>query len=376
MGMAVAANHLSTIFNKPEHEVIDHYIYGIVTDGDLMEGVASEAASFAGHSRLGRIIYVYDDNKISIDGSTNLTFTEDRAARFESYGWHVSRVENGNNIEEIDAALSVAKEDPRPSIIIARTKIGYGLPTRQDTAKAHGEPPGDAELNGAKRNLNWPEAPRFFVPDDILEFYQSAVERGDAAESAWNEKMKRYAGDYPELARELIRRLSGRLPEHWESSLPVFPADKKGLATRAASGIVINSISSSLPELIGGSADLAPSNKTWIDGSSSFQPGSYEGRNFHFGVREHGMGAVVNGMAVHAGVIPYAGTFLVFSDYMRPAIRLSALSDYPSIWIFTHDSIGLGEDGPTHQPVEHLAALRAIPNLLVIRPADVVIKGP
>jgi transketolase len=370
VGMAAAANHLAAIFNKPEHEIIDHYIFAIVTDGDLMEGVAAEAASLAGHLRLGRIIYIYDDNRISIDGSTDIAFTEDRGARFEAYGWHVSEVKNGNNVDEIDNAIMEAKTDPRPSIILARTKIGYGLPTRQDTAKAHGEPPGDEELDGAKRKLNWPISPRFYITDDVLDLFRTAVYLGEQQEAEWSEKLEQYRRIYPGLASELLRRLEGALPENWEAGLPEFKSDDKGIATRAASGKVINSLSEMVPELIGGSADLAPSNKTWIDNSMSFQSGSYEGRNFHFGVREHGMGAVVNGMAVHGGVIPYAGTFLVFSDYMRPAIRLSALSEYPSIWIFTHDSIGLGEDGPTHQPIEQLTSLRAIPNLLVIRPAD------
>ncbi len=335
-----------------------------------MEGVASEAASLAGHLKLGRIIYVYDDNRISIDGNTDIAFTEDRAARFEAYGWHVLKVKDGNNVDELDNAINEAKMDQRPSIIIARTMIGYGLPTRENTAKAHGEPPGDEELDGAKRKLNWPISPRFFVPDEVLDLYRTAVDRGEKEEAEWNEKLEQYRKVYPELASELKRRLEGVLPENWEFGLLEFPSDKKGMASRAASGKVINSLSETIPELIGGSADLAPSNKTWIDSSASFQPGSYGERNFHFGVREHGMGAVVNGMAVHGGVIPYAGTFLVFSDYMRPAIRLSALSDYPSIWIFTHDSIGLGEDGPTHQPIEQLTALRAIPKLIVIRPAD------
>ena len=370
VGMAIAAEHLAAEFNRPGHKVISHYIYAIVTDGDLMEGVASEAASLAGHLQLGRLIYLYDDNRISIDGSTNITFTEDRMARFEAYGWHVQTVLDGNDVEAIDRAIQAAKVDSRPSIIAARTHIGYGLPTRQDTPKAHGDPPGDEELDGAKRNLGWPLSPRFYVPEDVLELYQQVGLRSELAEKDWRIRLDAYREAYPDLEVELSRRLSGKLPDNWESALPVFTRDKKGLATRAASGKVINALAKSIPELIGGSADLAPSNKTWIDGSPSFQPDSYQGRNFNFGVREHAMGAVVNGMAVHGGVIPYGGTFLVFSDYMRPAIRLSALSDYPSIWVFTHDSIGLGEDGPTHQPIEQLTALRTIPKLVVIRPAD------
>lgn len=370
VGMAIAAEHLAAEFNRPGHKVISHYIYAIVTDGDLMEGVASEAASLAGHLQLGRLIYLYDDNHISIDGSTNITFTEDRMARFEAYGWHVQTVLDGNDVDAIDRAVQAAKVDSRPSIIAARTHIGYGLPTRQDTPKAHGDPPGDEELDGAKRNLGWPLSPRFYVPEDVLELYQQVGVRGELAEKDWRIRLDAYREDYPDLEIELSRRHSGKLPDNWESALPVFTCDEKGLATRAASGKVINALAKSIPELIGGSADLAPSNKTWIDGSPSFQADSYQGRNFNFGVREHAMGAVVNGMAVHGGVIPYGGTFLVFSDYMRPAIRLSALSGYPSIWVFTHDSIGLGEDGPTHQPVEQLTALRTIPKLVVIRPAD------
>jgi transketolase len=370
VGMAIAEAHLAAEFNRPGYEVISHFIYGIVTDGDLMEGVASEAASLAGHLGLGKIIYLYDDNHISIDGPTDLAFTEDRAARFEAYGWHVVKVTDGNDVAAIDLAIAQAKKDPRPSLIACRTHIGYGLPTRQDTAKAHGEPPGQEELDGAKKNLGWPLEPKFFVPEDVLAFYRKAINKGEKAESLWRKRLRAYLQEYPQLDTELERRLMGELPENWDANLPVFPADPKGMATRAASGKIINALAPHLPELIGGSADLTPSNDTWIKDSPDFQKGTPEGRNFHFGVREHGMGAVINGMAVNGGVIPYGGTFMVFSDYMRPAVRLSALSHYPSIWVYTHDSIGLGEDGPTHQPIEHLAALRAIPNLVVIRPAD------
>jgi len=370
VGMAIAATHLAAEFNRLEFEVIDHHIYSIVTDGDLMEGVTSEAASLAGHLQLGRLIYLYDDNHISIDGSTDLAFTEDRAARFRAYNWHVQIVADGNDVDAIDAAIQKAKEDLRPSLIACRTHIGYGLPTRQDTEKAHGEPPGEAELDGAKHNLGWPLEPKFYVPDDVLTFFRQARERGAQLEAAWNQRMEAYWEAFPELGGELQRRLEGELPKGWDAGIPVFPADAKGMATRNASGKVLNAIAVRLPELMGGSADLAPSNKTWIVGSPSFQPASPEGRNMHFGVREHGMASAVNGMALHGGVIPYGGTFLIFSDYMRPAIRLSGLSNYPSIWVFTHDSIGVGEDGPTHQPVEQLAALRAIPNLVVVRPGD------
>jgi transketolase len=370
VGMAIAEAHMAAEFNRPGFEVINHFIYGIVTDGDLMEGVASEAASIAGHLRLGKIIYLYDDNRISIDGSTELAFTEDRAARFVAYGWHVQKVLDGNDTDAVYRAISRAQKDPHPSLIVCRTHIGYGLPTRQDTAKAHGEAPGEEELNGAKKNLGWPLEPKFYVPEDVLVFFRKAIGRGKRAENLWRQQLKAYLAEFPELDTELERRLMSELPANWESDLPCFPADAKGMATRAASGKVINALAQHLPDLIGGSADLTPSNDTWIKDSQDFQAVTPSGRYFHFGVREHAMGAITNGMSVYGGVIPYAGTFLIFSDYMRPAVRLSALSKYPSIWIYTHDSIGLGEDGPTHQPVEHLAALRAIPNLVVIRPAD------
>ncbi|MEJ5201260.1 MAG: transketolase, partial [Anaerolineales bacterium] len=333
-------------------------------------GVASEAASLAGHLKLGKLIYLYDDNRISIDGSTDLAFTENRAGRFAAYGWHVLHVQDGNNVEEIDQAIQEAKTDPRPSLIICRTHIGFGLPTRQDTNKAHGEPPGDEELDGAKHKLGWPVQPRFYIPEDVRDFFRQAIANGKKWEDEWQQQFETYRQAYPELAKELDRRLNGNLPEDWDQELPEFAADSKGIATRAASGKVINALAKHVPELMGGSADLTPSTNTWIQDSPSFQANTPEGRNIHFGVREHAMGAIVNGIALHKGLIPFGATFLVFSDYMRPAVRLSALSHIPSIWVFTHDSIGLGEDGPTHQPVEHLAALRAIPNLVVIRPAD------
>lgn len=370
VGMAIAQAHLAALFNKPGHELIQSYIYAIVTDGDLMEGVASEAASLAGHLQLGRLIYLYDDNHISIDGPTDLAFTEDRAKRFEAYGWHVQKVDDGNDVEAIDKAIQAAKADPRPSIIMCRTIIGYGAPKRQGTAKAHGEPLGEEELNAAKQNLGWVTEPRFYIPDDVLAFFRKAVERGRELEADWKMRLEAYSRLYPQLGAELNRRIAGTFPAGWDAELPTFPADPKGMATRAASGKLINALAPALPELIGGSADLAPSNNTKIDGSPAFQKDSREGRNFHFGVREHAMGAALNGMNLFGGVIAYGGTFLVFSDYMKPAIRIAALSHIPTIFIFTHDSVGLGEDGPTHQPIEHLAALRATPNLVVIRPAD------
>jgi transketolase len=370
VGMAIAEAHLAAEFNQPGMEVINHFVYAIVTDGDLMEGVTSEAASLAGHLQLGKLIYCYDDNHISIDGSTDLAFTEDRGKRFEAYNWQVLRVEDGNDVEAIDQAIRLAKTDTRPSVIMCRTHIGYGLPTRQDTAKAHGEPPGDEELNGAKQKLGWPVEPRFLIPDDVLAFYRKAVQTGKDAEKTWNDLFTQYKQQFPDKAQELHRRISDDLPVTWDQGLPVFPADPKGMATRAASGKTLNVLAKNLPEIMGGSADLAPSNNTWLQDTPDFQKATPEGRNFHFGVREHGMASIVNGMAVHGGLRPYGATFLVFSDYMRGALRLSALSHIPSIWVFTHDSIGLGEDGPTHQPVEHLLALRAIPNMLTIRPAD------
>ena len=370
VGMAVAEAQLAAEFNRPGFEIIDHYTYAIVTDGDLMEGVTSEAGSFAGHQQLGKLIFLYDDNRITIDGSTELAFTEDRGKRFEAYGWQVLRVDDGNDVEAIDMAIQSAKKDARPSLIICRTHIGFGLPTRQDTSKAHGEPPGQEELDGAKKALGWPLEPRFYVPDEILVQFRQAKVDGTNLENNWHSKMDAYRKTYPELESELERRLQGKLPENWDIGLPEFPADPKGIATRAASKKIINELAKRLPELTGGSADLAPSTLTWIDGSPSFQEETRSGRNFNFGVREHAMGSIVNGMAVHGGVIPYGATFLTFSDYMRPPIRISAFSNIPSIWVFTHDSIGLGEDGPTHQPIEHLAALRSIPDLVVIRPGD------
>jgi transketolase len=370
VGMAIAEAHLAAEFNSTGHDIVNHYVYAIVTDGDLMEGITAEAASLAGHLRLGKLIYLYDDNHISIDGSTDIAFTEDRCARFAAYGWHVQTVADGNDVEAIDAAIRAAKRDPRPSLIACRTHIGFGLPTRQDTSKAHGEPPGDQELNGAKEKLGWPLEPRFFIPADVLAFYRQSVDRGREWEADWRMRLKAYQAFFPQKHMELQRRLAGKLPEGWMAALPSFPADPKGMATRIASGKTLNALAAGLPELLGGSADLAPSTKTWLDGTPAFEPETRSGRNFHFGVREHAMGAIVNGMAVHGGLIPFGATFLTFADYMREPIRLSAISHYPSIWVFTHDSIGVGEDGPTHQPVEHLASLRCVPNLVVLRPAD------
>ena len=370
VGMAMAQAHLAARFNRPGFDIFDYFVYAIVTDGDLMEGISSEAASLAGHLKLGKLIFLYDDNHISIDGSTNLAFTENVGDRFEAYDWHVQHVDDGNDVEGVDAAIRAAQADPRPSLIRCRTIIGYGLPTREGTEKAHGEPPGLEELNGAKKDLGWPLEPWFIIPGDVMELYREAVERGEQLEAAWQAKLAAYRQAHSQLADELQRILDGALPHGWDAGLPMFPADAKGMATRSSSGKIINAIAEKLPDLIGGSADLHPSTKTFIDSAPDFQPETPEGRSIHFGVREHAMGGIVNGMAVTPGIIPFGATFLVFSDYMRGSLRLSALSPYPSIWVFTHDSIGLGEDGPTHQPIEQLASLRAMPNMTVIRPAD------
>lgn len=370
VGMAIAEAHLAAEFNTPEHTLVDHFTYAIVTDGDLMEGITAEAASLAGHLQLGKIIYLYDDNHISIEGSTQVSFSEDRMARFAAYGWHTQIVLDGNDVEAIDAAIQAAKHDARPSIIAVRTIIGFGLPTRAGTSKAHGEPPGEVELNGAKQALGWPIEPRFYIPVDVQSFFRQALENGTEAEQNWMKLLSEYRLASPEHAAEFERRMKGELPLGWDADLPVYPADPKGVQTRAASGKALNHFAAKIPDLIGGSADLAPSNNTNMPGLGDYQKETPAGRNMHFGVREHAMGAVVNGMSYHGGLRPFGATFLVFADYMRPSVRLSALSHLGSIWVFTHDSIGVGEDGPTHQPVEHLASLRAIPNLVTIRPGD------
>ena len=370
VGFAIAEAHLAAQFNQMGQRLVDHYTYAIVTDGDLMEGISSEAASLAGHLKLGKLIYLYDDNHISIDGSTDLAFTEDRAARFKAYGWHVQQISDGNDVDAIDAAIREAKRDPRPSIIMCRTIIGFGAPTKQNTHGVHGSPLGDEELAAAKENFGFDPNEHFAIPTDVLAHYRQAVPRGNEFEADWKMRRDAYMRLIPAKGKEFLRRMNGELPENWQDAIPVFTADEKGMATRASSGKILNALAGALPELVGGSADLAPSNKTWLDGYEAFSKETPAGRNFHFGVREHAMGAIVNAMAVHGGLIAYGGTFLVFSDYMRGALRVAALSNYPSIWVFTHDSIGVGEDGPTHQPVEHVAALRAIPQMTVIRPAD------
>jgi transketolase len=369
-GMGIAFEHLAEMYNRDEFSIYDNYIYSIVSDGDLMEGVASEAASLAGHLQLSRLVYLYDDNRISIDGSTDLTFTEDRAARFQAYGWHVVQVEDGNDLDAVDQAIIAAKADPRPSLIICRTHIGYGLPTKQDTSAAHGSPPGEEELAGAKDRLDWPQEPSFYIPEGVREIFLAAAQRGQEMYITWKEMMDRYKQDYSDLASVFARSQAGSLPVGLADHLPVFQPDKKGIATRASAGITLNALALVLPELIGGSADLTGSNKIAIKDEPYISAEARKGRYIHFGVREHGMGAILNGIALYGGLIPFGGTFLVFSDYLRPSIRLAAMMRQRVVYVFSHDSIGLGEDGPTHQPVEHLAALRVIPHLTMIRPAD------
>lgn len=370
VGMAIAERFLAARFNRPGFPLFDHYTYGIVSDGDLMEGISHEAASLAGHLGLGKLIYLYDDNGISIDGPTRLAFTEDVYRRFEAYGWHVERVEDGNDLEAIDAALRRARaEADRPSLIGVRTTIGYGAPGKAGTASAHGEPLGAEELRRAKQALGWPEEPPFYVPEDVLAHMRSAIERGEAAQAEWRERFARYREEYPKEAAELEAWFSGELPAGLEEALPVFQPGTK-LATRAASGKALEALVPRVPNLLGGSADLTPSNKTRTKEHQDFQRETPEGRYLRFGVREHAMAAICNGIALHGGLRVFCATFFVFSDYLRPALRLSALMRLPVIYVFTHDSIGVGEDGPTHQPVEHLMALRAMPNVTVIRPAD------
>jgi len=370
VGMAIAERVLAATFNRPGFPIFDHYTYAIVSDGDLMEGVSHEAASLAGHLGLGKLIYLYDDNGISIEGSTDLTFTEDVAARFRAYGWHVQAVD-GYDLQGISAAIRAAQtETARPSLILCRTHIAYGSPNKQDTASAHGAPLGEEEVRLTKEALGWPANAHFVVPPEALKVFRLAVGRGREAQACWQTMFDRYTAEYPHEAALLERLWAGRLPEGWQEALPTFSPTDGRLATRKASGAVLNALAAALPTLIGGSADLAPSNVTLLAGYEDFQRGTPAGRNLRFGVREHAMGAVLNGMALHGGLIPYGGTFLVFSDYMRPSVRLAAMMHLPVIYVWTHDSVWIGEDGPTHQPVEHLAALRAIPNLVLIRPCD------
>ncbi len=385
VGMAIGEAHLAARYNRDGHTVIDHHTWAIVSDGDLMEGIASEAASLAGHLQLGKLICLYDDNSVTLSAGTDITFSEDRTQRFEAYGWQILHVADGNDVAAIGAALDAARADTaRPSLILVRTHIGFGSP-EQDSYKAHGSPLGVEGVKKTKQTLGWPVDPPFRVPQPALAHFRAALQRGARAEAEWNGRFDAYARAFPELASELQGRLRGELPAGWDADIPVFPADAKGMATRVASGKIMNAFAPKLPALVGGSADLDPSTHTALTGLGDFNPApasgtgsegsghggwSYAGRNLHFGVREHAMGAIVNGLAAHGGFIPYGATFLIFSDYMRPAIRLAALMGVHVVHVFTHDSIAVGEDGPTHQPVEHLASLRAIPDLTVIRPAD------
>jgi transketolase len=370
VGLAVGAAHLAARFNRPGFPLIDSHVYAIVSDGDLMEGVAAEAASLAGHLKLGNLVYLYDDNQVTIEGFTSLAFSEDVPRRFEGYGWHTLTVKDGNDLAEIERAIREAQGvTDRPSLISVKTVIGFGMPT-QGTRKAHSDAPGEEAVRATKRSLGWPEDEQFRIPEEALAHFRRAVERGERLENEWDELVERYAREHEELGRAWRETMSGQLPEGWEEHLPSFE-NAKAVATRAASGEVINALAPHMPMLVGGSADLGPSNNTDIKDGGSIQHGAYDGRIMHFGVREHAMGAVLTGMSLNGGLIPFGGTFMCFSDYMKPAVRLAALSEVQVVYVFTHDSVGLGEDGPTHQPVEQLAGLRAIPNLYVIRPADV-----
>ena len=371
VGFAIAQKFLAARYNKPGFEIFNYHIYAICSDGDLNEGVSAEAASLAGHLKLGNLIYLYDDNHISIEGDTKIAFTEDVAKRFEAYDWHVQVVVDGNDVQAIADAIKKAKEETqRPSIIKIRTHIAFGSPNKVDTAGAHGSPLGEPELKLVKQNLGFDPEKSFVVPDEVLNFYRACGKKGAEKEKSWNELYQGYKKIHPDLAKEYELLSSGRLPEGWKEKLPAFKPEDGKVATRQASGKVLNAIAESLPTLIGGAADLAPSTETWLKKYEAFSPGNYSGRNFHFGIREHGMGSVLNGMALTKGIIPYGATFLIFSEYMRPPIRLAAIMKIRPIFVYTHDSIGLGEDGTTHQPVEQLISLRSIPNITVIRPAD------
>ncbi len=370
VGMALAERVLADEFNAEGHPIVDHRTYAICSDGDMMEGISHEAASLAGHLGLGKLVYLYDDNQITIDGDTDLAFSEDVAARFEAYDWHVQRVEDANDLEAIDAAITAAKQETgRPSLIVVRSHIGYGSPNKQDKAVAHGSPLGEEEVRLAKENLGWPPDKTFYVPDEVYDHMRTAVAEGQERQAEWANQFDEYKEAHPEKAAEYERWLSRTPPEGWEEALPTFEAGEE-MATRKASGLTLDELAPEIGYLIGGSADLTGSNKTDVEGRADFQADAPEGRYFRFGVREHAMAGISNGMALHEGIQPYAGTFLIFSDYLRPSLRLAALMGQPVVYVFTHDSIGLGEDGPTHQPVEHLMALRTIPNLTLIRPAD------
>ncbi len=386
VGMAIAEAHFAARYNRPGLEIVDHFTYGLVSDGDLMEGVASEAASLAGQLELGKLIYLFDNNHVTLSAGTNISCNEDHARRFQAYGWHTQSVEDGNDVEAVELALRTARNETKcPSLILVRTHLGFGSPDKQDTFEAHGSPLGVEEVKLTKQNLGWPVEPLFDIPPEALAHFREALPRGKQAESEWRDRFSRYAAIHPELAREYQERIRGELPVGWDADIPIFPADPKGMKTRVASGKVMNAISPKLPSLMGGSADLDPSTHTALKDAGDFESSdrasgdtqgstgggwNYAGRNLHFGIREHGMGSILNGMAVYGGIIPFGATFLIFSDYMRPPIRLAAIMEQQVIYVFTHDSIALGEDGTTHQPVEQLANLRAVPRLLVIRPCD------
>jgi transketolase len=371
VGMAVAEAHLAAEFNRPGQTIVDHHTYFIAGDGCLMEGISHEAASFAGHFKLGKLIGFYDDNHITIDGKTELTYTDDAGQRFEAYGWHVQHVADVNDLNAVDAAIVNAKAvTDKPSLIICRTHIGYGSPNKVDSEKAHGEALGVKEIELTKQNLGWPSLEPFFVPQESLDHWRAAGRSGAPVRAAWEKARAAYAAALPDLSAEYERRLAGKLRSGWDKNFPAFNKDNGNVATRASSAAVLNAFDGQVPELFGGAADLNPSTLTYLKDSTNFDPGGYAGRNIHFGIREHGMGAMLNGMALHGSLIPFGSTFFIFSDYMRPAIRLAALMKQHVIYVFTHDSIGLGEDGPTHQPIEQLSTMRAIPNLTLIRPAD------
>jgi transketolase len=370
VGMALAERLLAARFNQPGFEIVDHYTYAIVSDGDLMEGISHEAASVAGHLGLGKLIYLYDNNHITIEGNTDLAFSDDTAGRFKAYGWHVLAVDGHDRAAVAEAIAKAQAETDKPSLIICRTHIAYGSPNKQDTSKAHGEPLGADEIRLTKEAMGWPVDAQFYVPEEALARFREALDQGANAQGAWEERFGRYAAAYPDLAAEWRRLVAGELPSGWEGALPSFDPDDGPVATRAIGGKVMTALAPVIPELVGGSADLHPSTKTYLSAFPAVGKGDYAGRNLHFGIREHGMGGILNGMALHGGLRPYGSTFLVFSDYMRPSIRLAALMGLPVIYVFTHDSIFVGEDGPTHEPVEHLASLRVIPGLTVLRPAD------
>ncbi len=373
VGLAMAEAKLAAWFNTPTQALIHHYTYVLCSDGDMMEGVSHEAAALAAHLKLGRLIWLYDDNKITIDGPTSLSFSEDVGRRFEAYGWHVLRVADGNNLDELATAIETARQTTdRPSFIVVKTQIGYGAPTKQGTPKVHGAPLGQAELEGAKKFYNWPSLEPFFVPEEVRAHFVGVVERGRQTEADWQNLYRTWREANPSLTAEWERIEARRLPDSWDADIPKFEPDAKGMGTRIASEKVLNAIAKRLPELTGGSADLAESVKTHLKDGGDFSAANYGGRNMHFGIREFGMGAAVNGLTLHGGLRPFGSTFLVFSDYMRPAVRLAALMKQPSIFVWSHDAINLGEDGPTHQPVEHLTVLRAIPNMTVFRPCDAI----